>query len=73
VSDASGNLYGTTYGAQGSVFKLDTENQITNYVTFDITDGDAPTGVLILDSSGNLWGTTTGNIAGAGTIFELIP
>jgi uncharacterized repeat protein (TIGR03803 family) len=74
VSDASGNLYGTTYGLEGSVFKLDTENQITNYVTLSPSDGEEPTGVLILDSSGNLWGTTSeGGSGGAGTIFKLIP
>jgi uncharacterized repeat protein (TIGR03803 family) len=78
VRDAAGNLYGTTDdgGAlffYGTAFKLDTTGNYT--VLHDFTggsDGGYPTGTLILDASGNLYGTTSiGGAALNGTLFEL--
>ena len=44
---------------------------ITTLATFNYTNGDVPTGV-ILDSSGNLFGTTSsGGTNGLGTVFEI--
>ncbi len=73
--DASGNLYGTTYG--GSVFELVrsqggwTEN--TLYTFQNGPDGGEPQAGVIFDSAGNLYGDTTmlnGGPAG-GVVYKL--
>jgi uncharacterized repeat protein (TIGR03803 family) len=88
--DASGNLYGTTHidGAnqQGSVFKLSQSNGVWTMTTLhDFTgapDGGKPFGQLVMDSAGNLYGTTeyggssVGDCfqgLGCGVIFEITP
>jgi uncharacterized repeat protein (TIGR03803 family) len=85
--DGSGNLYGTTlmggnttncgYGC-GTVFELIPKagGAWTKKVlhAFNYKDGAIPYGVLVLDRSGNLYGTTSlGGAYGAGTVFELTP
>jgi len=84
VRDGSGNLYGTTgnggtYGL-GTIFELDTTGTETVLYSFKgVPDGDGPVSNLILDSDGNLYGTTNnGGIGkcnvpndGCGTVFEL--
>jgi uncharacterized repeat protein (TIGR03803 family) len=76
--DGAGNIYGATYsgGASGfgTVFKLDASENETVVYSFagGTTDGCHPTGSLLLDSSGNLYGTTES--CGAhnfGTVFEI--
>jgi uncharacterized repeat protein (TIGR03803 family) len=77
--DGFGNLYGVTTGAtgqaypQGSVFELaHGSTAITTLASFDGANGADPGSTLILDSSGNLYGTTTsGGTYNKGTIFEL--
>ena len=83
--DASGNLYGSTYkgGAAnaGTVFKLSPPTTTTtawtkkNLYTFKGgSDGSEPFTGVILDKSGNLYGTTTfGGTGGnnGGIVFEL--
>ena len=85
VRDKLGNLYGTTLygGANGSnfgtVFQLSPSGTETILHSFSEngTDGYQPYGRLIMDESGNLYGTTiyggTGASAtgGAGTIFKI--
>ena len=83
--DAAGNLYGTTTASgayyQGSVFELKKQAggwQFISLHDFDITDGDHPEGGVILDSSGNIFGTTSQGgagscYAGCGVIFEITP
>jgi uncharacterized repeat protein (TIGR03803 family) len=87
--DASGSLYGTTNigglsscmtgGAAigcGVVFKLDLNGQETVLYTFTggSNDGANPNGGLVLDSSGNIYGTTShGGSADFGTVFKLDP
>ncbi len=82
IADASGNLYGTTYGVHdvfgeyygGTVFKLDAANDyaLTPLHTFDSLDGRYPSAPVIADASGNLYGTTyAGGSAGYGTVFKL--
>ena len=61
--DGLGNLYGTaTYGGtsgDGVVFKLNTSGQETMLYAFTGgTDGANPEANLIMDKSGNLYGTT---------------
>ena len=77
VRDSKGNLYGTTYqgGASnvGVVFKIDKSGNETVLYTFTGgADGGYPYGALILDSEGNLYGTTNGGGAsGAGVVFKI--
>ena len=62
--DASGTLYGTTVGLGfggnplGSVWKLEGGVLTTLYAFQDGTDGEWPMQAPVLDSSGNLYGTT---------------
>jgi uncharacterized repeat protein (TIGR03803 family) len=77
VMDASGNFYGTTfYGGislYGTIFRLSpdgVETMLHNFAN-DSTDGGYPTASLIMDSSGNLYGTTeSGGSGGGGTVSE---
>lgn len=79
IMDAAGNLYGTTESAGGSgygmVFELVNSNgDYTEEVLYNFTgtDGQMPTGNLLFDSTGNLYGTTQGGGEyGYGTVFEL--
>jgi len=87
VFDADGNLYGTTtYGGttafrNGTVFELSpaptgwTETVLYSFcVSYGCPDGQQPSGALIFDSNGNLYGTTVyGGAYGYGTVFELSP
>jgi uncharacterized repeat protein (TIGR03803 family) len=80
VFDSQGNLYGTTrqggaYGL-GTVFKVTPsgEETILHSFTFKGRDGFYPYGDVTLDSSGNVYGTTTyGGTIGVGTVFEVTP
>jgi len=78
IIDSAGNLYGTASagGASGlgTVFKIDTSNNYSVLHSFagGSSDGSTPYGGLVMDSSGNLYGTTyLGGSAAAGTIFEI--
>jgi uncharacterized repeat protein (TIGR03803 family) len=85
VMDSLGNLYGTTnrggaYGEDtvfqgyGTVFELAAgSHTITTLVSFDGVNGQDPAGRLVMDSGGNLLGTTAsgGANGGYGTVFEI--
>jgi uncharacterized repeat protein (TIGR03803 family) len=88
VRDMAGNLYGTTQDGGsisscfycGTVFKLDAlGNETVLYSFSGAADGGQPAhGALILDQSGNLYGTTMfggddtcESLYGCGVIFEL--
>lgn len=87
VLDGSGNLYGTTSAggqyASGTVYELSPGSggvwSETILHSFGPTglgepDGAEPSTGLVLDSSGNLYGTTpSGGQAIAGTVFEITP
>ena len=89
IFDAAGNLYGTTEGGgaykhYGTVFQLTpgAHGTWTEKVlhSFDKgMNGNRPEASLILDSAGNLYGTTVGggygtcDPVGCGTVFELSP
>jgi uncharacterized repeat protein (TIGR03803 family) len=88
IMDASGNLYGTTinggsHGFAGTVFKLApsgtgwAETVLYNFCSQgggNCTDGYNPSVALIMDGSGNLYGTTDGGGShGGGTVFKLAP
>jgi uncharacterized repeat protein (TIGR03803 family) len=97
VFDAAGNIYGTTFSGgesgQGTVYELVAPVGTGSYTekvlwSFNFPDGFRPVDSLILDSAGNLYGTTPGggtgggpdNICsnvpdapGCGVIFEVTP
>jgi uncharacterized repeat protein (TIGR03803 family) len=79
VRDKRGNLYGATeYGGDfscdggsgcGTIFKLSPGGKLTVLYTFENrTDGAHPRSKLLLDSHGNLYGTTV-----SGTAFKISP
>lgn len=86
VMDAAGNLYGTTalggtncasQDGCGTVFQLVksgaswTENVLHNFNN-NGKDGTTPVAGVILDSAGNIYGTTvSGGIYGHGAVYEL--
>ncbi len=59
--------------SDGTVFELAKgSGTITTLTSFDGTNGAIPDAGLILDSSGNLYGTTLeGGASGDGTVFEV--
>jgi uncharacterized repeat protein (TIGR03803 family) len=83
ILDPAGNLYGTTSEggtySEGTVFELSpndggwTETVLHSF-QFDGHDGYLPVAPLILDPTGNLFGTTyAGGMNRDGTVFELSP
>ena len=90
VFDGAGNLYGTTYAGgsygYGSVFEMMPQTgggwieSVVHSFNLASTDGANPSAALILDGSGNLYGTTgyggshgDGNAGEAGgTVFEIV-
>jgi uncharacterized repeat protein (TIGR03803 family) len=86
IFDADGNLYGTAEtggtSGMGTVFKLTpnsdgswTESVLYSFCSLtNCADGASPSGTLIFDAAGNLYGTTQlGGASGYGTVFELTP
>jgi uncharacterized repeat protein (TIGR03803 family) len=84
VMDGAGNLYGTTIAggdancACGVVYKLsqcgDGTWMYTVLHAFTGIDGAGPDANLIIDETGNLYGTTpVGGAYGAGVVFEVTP
>jgi uncharacterized repeat protein (TIGR03803 family) len=80
VRDKYGNLYGTTSGynggyGNGAVFKVASTGALTILYEFKGgTDGLCPYGNLVLDASGNLYGTTyRGGAWGYGTVYKVTP
>jgi uncharacterized repeat protein (TIGR03803 family) len=81
IMDSAGNLYGTTYegGAigVGTVFKISAsgaESALYSFAGPLVGDGANPEGNLIMDSAGNLYGTTSlGGTHTYGTVFKISP
>jgi uncharacterized repeat protein (TIGR03803 family) len=88
IADRAGNLYGTTFNGGGSagagtVYKLSppaqsgsawTETILYSFSYSLIGNGIGPLAGLVMDSAGNLYGTTwLGGPQGAGVAFELSP
>lgn len=76
--DSSGDLFGTTEGANssavwGTVFEIAKgSGTLTTISSFNGTDGGNPKAAVTFDTSGNLFGTTSGGGAdGYGTVFEI--
>ena len=82
IADASGNLFGTTFGGggqdSGTVFQI--VKTPTGYadtpltlLSFDGNNGWGPEDGLIIDGNGNLFGTTSsGGGHDLGTVFEIV-
>jgi len=79
IADAGGNLYGTDgYGGPngnggGTVFKIAAgTHAFSTVAAFNGTNGHTPHSRLLIDSAGNLFGTTyEGGAFGKGTVFKL--
>jgi len=86
IFDGAGNLYGTTaIGGKdnmGTVFEIapdGTETVVHSFAGYASGDGDDPAAGLIVDSSGNFYGTTAVGgqscswdvLVGCGTIFRI--
>ena len=83
TGDSAGNLYGTTSGGGtlsacegygcGLVYKLDAAGNYTVLYSFTGgADGSNPDAGVILDSAGNLYGTTGGGgTGGGGVVYKL--
>ena len=78
VFDTAGNLFGTTSdsaaGGYGEIFELSPPGNQGGAWTYQVlyafrgeTDGDVPNGPMLIDSAGNLFGST------ASSVFELSP
>jgi uncharacterized repeat protein (TIGR03803 family) len=84
VADKAGNLYGTTpqggTAGCGTVFKLApqangawSESVLYNFAAQGTGCSGSSAASLVLDSQGNLYGTSSGGAHGAGFVFELSP
>ena len=81
MADANGDLFGTTAGGgangDGTVFEIAKTSSgyastPTTLVSFNGSDGGDPSGALIADANGDLFGTTgEGGENGDGTVFEI--
>ncbi len=82
--DALGNLYGVTVNGgayrRGTVFELSPSSggQFVEEILYSFEngngDGSGPSGALVFDTAGNLYGTTgSGGANGYGTVFEIVP
>ena len=79
VRDAEGNLYGTTqiggdagYGVVFEITRYGKEKVLHSFCSGDCSDGAYPWGDLIIDATGNLYGTTSGGgVNGNGTIYKI--
>jgi uncharacterized repeat protein (TIGR03803 family) len=80
IFDSSGKLWGTTASggdptqANGTAFELWYVNGRWNFDAFYIFPGGpyfGPSDKLMIDSAGNLYGTSVGSWSGRGTVYEL--
>ncbi len=83
IYDPTGNLYGTTVSGgahHGTVFELTpsatgtSTEKILHSFAANGTDGVNPNSSLVLDSAGNVYGTTpNGGSSNQGVVFEITP
>jgi uncharacterized repeat protein (TIGR03803 family) len=76
ATDSAGNLYGTTANSGthggGTIYELSgaSHQTFTSLYSFIAANGSSPQAGVIIDSAGNLYGTTFG-ITNKGTVYEL--
>ena len=79
VRDKNGDLFGVTQfggaSGKGTIFEVVAgSGKVTTLASFDGTHGSEPLAGLLLDSQGNLFGTTSaGGANDVGTVFEFHP
>jgi uncharacterized repeat protein (TIGR03803 family) len=84
AADSAGNFYGTIYTSSefdpGAIFKLARDGTQSAFHVFPSYQGDGilPTGGLLIDSAGNIFGTTLAGGSGTdghdgGTVFKIAP
>jgi uncharacterized repeat protein (TIGR03803 family) len=84
TQDAEGNMYGVTYAGgaaanpAGALFKISAKGTESVLYSFcrqsDCSDGSRPSGPLVRDVAGNLYGTTMlGGAYNAGVVFKVTP
>lgn len=82
IEDAQGNFYGTTFGTggptslDGTVFRLKKQKTLNKLHVFRGSraqpgDGAFPTAGVVMDTQGNIYGTTIQGGSGFGTVFEV--
>lgn len=74
--DGTGAVYGTTYQGgpmnAGTVFKIPAGGALSTLYSFtNGSDGSAPQGGVVLDPSGNIYGTAGGGANNYGTFWEI--
>ena len=77
ILDSSGNLYGTTQNGgangKGTLFKISSSGVMSILYSFgaSATDGQNPSGSIVMDNAGNIYGTTqNGGANNKGTVFK---
>jgi uncharacterized repeat protein (TIGR03803 family) len=81
IRDSEGALYGTTvyggncrYNGCGTVFEVDKNGDETVLYNFHTgPDGHAPSGILLRDQAGNLYGASQGGTHHGGVIYKITP
>jgi uncharacterized repeat protein (TIGR03803 family) len=81
IFDQSGNLYGTTHqggqGNSGTAFEMTTSNgswTLSTLYAFTGSFDQGPDNSLVMDTAGNLYGTTEGDGQyGYGSVYKLTP
>jgi uncharacterized repeat protein (TIGR03803 family) len=77
VKASDGNLYGTTASGgtdgQGTIFKVSSSGAVSPVYSFQgcAMDGSVPRGALVQATDGNLYGTTSDEYCGFGTVFKI--
>lgn len=82
IKDNAGNFYGVTaaggaygygdgYDGYGTIFKLNPRTGVNRIYSFPGNAGAYPRGTLLLDASGNLYGTGGNAQGGGGVVFKL--
>src|SRR5207249_2723210 len=83
IMDSAGSLYGTTVSGGlggytfGTVFKISADGTESILHSFTGVDGGGPQAGLVMDSAGNLYGTTnsggTATLLTSGVVFKISP
>ena len=76
IQGRDGSFYGVTFfggsNDNGSVFRLTPNGALTTLVSFNVTNGSGPVGMLTEGTDGDFYGATYGE-AGWGTLFKVTP